>query len=40
MLLHPSFQVLAQRLSGDSQSVSVDQLVLEQVMQDRWTSNE
>lgn len=28
-LVYPSFQVLAQTLSGDSESVPIDQLVLE-----------
>lgn len=39
-LMNPSFQVLPQRLPGDGESVPINQLVLQQVMQDHCTSHE
>ena len=36
-LMHPSFQVLSQRLPGDGESVPIDQLILQQIMQDHCT---
>jgi len=35
--MHPSFQVFSQCLPGDGESVPVDQLVLQQIMQDHCT---
>ena len=39
MLVDPSFQVLAQYLSGDGESISIDKLILQQVMQDDCRGN-
>lgn len=36
-LMHPPFQVLSQCLPGDGESVPVDQLILQQIMQDHCT---
>lgn len=36
-LMDPSFQVLSQRFPGDGESVPVDELVFQQIMQDHCT---
>ena len=35
--MHPSFQILSQRFPSDGESVPVDELVLQQIMQDNCT---